>query len=290
MASVAVSSYPSPMIGGTDKKRKHKLTEQRGRQKINGQINDLKNLLPECKYVITTKASILECAVKSLQRLQTLCNQLMQSNKTLQKENKRLRAELSKYSPSFNFSGEESPREDFNLTLPSILPIPGFQELSQVDGLLGEDDGQFPDLNYSSPQSSPSTFSSPTSYSPASPINEDTGFSSYDDDQEYYKVSKRRMLLVFLFMLPFFLSIDNMGVYPQEVGQGGRTILGNEMNHKETFSYFDLARLIWYIILGMIAVSWFTNCLLWIHGLGKHTNVLASQFKQLFFSQPNNIG
>jgi len=90
------TNSPPGIFTVTEKKRKHKETEQRGRDKINQQILQLKSLLPECKYVMTTKASVLECTVSSLKRLQTLCSQLMFSNKRLQKENRALRSELER--------------------------------------------------------------------------------------------------------------------------------------------------------------------------------------------------
>jgi len=80
-----------------EKKRRHVLTEQQGRQKINLELENLKQLLPECRYVPTTKLSILSCAVSSLKKLNAMCAQLLVSNKQLQKENKRLQFELEQY-------------------------------------------------------------------------------------------------------------------------------------------------------------------------------------------------
>jgi hypothetical protein len=133
---------------------------------------------------MTTKASILECAVKSLHRLQTLYNQLVQSNKQLQKENKRLRAELAKHSPSFHFSGEDnSPIEEFGSIPPPLL---NFDELS-AEGILGEN-GPFPDFGYSSPITS-----SPVSTNVSPQMEND--LSSFDEEKDYFRVSKRRLLV-----------------------------------------------------------------------------------------------
>jgi len=81
-----------------EKKRKqvHKASEQKGRQRINNQINDLKNLLPECANVVTTKAFILERAVDSLKRLQDAILHMQSYNRKMQKENSILAGECEK--------------------------------------------------------------------------------------------------------------------------------------------------------------------------------------------------
>jgi len=76
------------------KTKKQKQTEQKGRHKINEQINELKHLLPECRYVSTTKASVLECAVNSLKKLQNAKDQLEAANQKLHRENQTLRVEV----------------------------------------------------------------------------------------------------------------------------------------------------------------------------------------------------
>ena len=169
--------------------------------------------------MITTKASILECAVKSLQRLQNLCNSLMQSNKQLQKENKRLRMELSKYSPSFSFSGEDgSPSEDFVASMP-MLPVPGFHDLAQVDGLL--DNSQFPTMDY------PSSSSSPLNYSP----DENEISSSYEED-DYYRFNKRRMLVNIYHLLSYCIGLGKEELFCL-IGQSVR-MFSQPMNPHQT--------------------------------------------------------
>jgi len=72
------------------KKRKHNLVSKKGRQKINDQIKQLKDLLPECKDVECNKASILHCTVKNLKKYENLTKQLTHNNQALLEENSRL--------------------------------------------------------------------------------------------------------------------------------------------------------------------------------------------------------
>jgi len=80
-----------------EKKRKiHKTSEQKGRQRINAQINILKNMLPECASVVTTKAYILERAVDTLRRLEMAVDQMENFNKKIAKENHKMSLECEK--------------------------------------------------------------------------------------------------------------------------------------------------------------------------------------------------
>jgi len=266
----------APVVG--EKKRKHKLTEQKGRQKINTQINDLKNMLPECKYVMTTKASVLECAVKSLQRMQSLCNQLMHSNKQLQKENKQLRTELAKYSTtSFGSDILDDLVSDRILQMPPS--VSNFEDLSQVDGLTGNDDllGSNFGLDYS-----PS--SSDLLHEIHSPSSEDFGF---DESEEFHKVSKRRILMVFLFMLPFFLSLDNFTLGAQTgLRLNSRVLLeDSRVDSPISYSYyFDILKFIWYMVLSIVGVMYIVHSLLWINGFGQHTVKISQKARRNFLS------
>lgn len=69
-----------------EQKARHNLTSKRGRQRINTEINALKELLPECQGVGCHKAFVLENAVSTLKKLQTRCNQLQLENAVLQQE------------------------------------------------------------------------------------------------------------------------------------------------------------------------------------------------------------
>eukprot|EP01113_Clastostelium_recurvatum_P017946 TRINITY_DN2116_c0_g1_i2.p1 TRINITY_DN2116_c0_g1~~TRINITY_DN2116_c0_g1_i2.p1 ORF type:complete len:261 (+),score=86.20 TRINITY_DN2116_c0_g1_i2:101-883(+) len=79
-----------------DRKERHNTTERKGRQKINSEIAMLRELLPEIQSSTTPKASILQCAVDNLKRLQSLAYQLLNSNVQLKEENKRLWAEVNR--------------------------------------------------------------------------------------------------------------------------------------------------------------------------------------------------
>jgi len=88
-----------------DKKRKiHKTSEQKGRQRINAQINHLKNMLPECASVVTTKAYILERAVDTLRRLEIAVDQMQVLNKKIAKENQKMSLECEKQRKVCGFS------------------------------------------------------------------------------------------------------------------------------------------------------------------------------------------
>jgi len=62
----------------------------------------LKELLPEIQNSAAPKASILQCAVDNLKRLQTLAYQLLNSNMQLKEENKKLWAEVNRLRSCLN--------------------------------------------------------------------------------------------------------------------------------------------------------------------------------------------
>lgn len=70
-------------------RQKHNLISQRGRQRINDEINKLKQILPECRDVECNKAAVLQCAVKNIENFtrytSTLCINLQNHEKELQR-------------------------------------------------------------------------------------------------------------------------------------------------------------------------------------------------------------
>jgi len=76
------------------KKDTHNKCEQKGRQKINDKINELKDLLPECQTSAANKAAILRSAADSIKRFQFICYQLFASNMKLDEENGKIRDEI----------------------------------------------------------------------------------------------------------------------------------------------------------------------------------------------------
>jgi len=277
----------------TEKKRKHKITEQKGRQKINDQINELKSMLPECRYVNTTKASVLECTVNAMKRLQSLGTQLMTANGKLQKENKRLRAVLEKYDPAAANSWDLN---DPDLDLPDdIIPNLASQNiLGSLTDLLPSDpsSGISSPLDESSylssaeysgmPTSSPPSSSPPiTSFNYIQSVTQEpprTQFSSlpYSDDftanPSGYKFSKRRLLLVVLLIVPFFVSFDSL-MQPQpsllstSEPSSFRTLL-EKSSPAEVFAavyYLDIARFAFYFVLGAVGIHWTANTVKWFN-------------------------
>jgi len=79
-----------------ERRDRHNDTERKGRQKINNEINSLKELLPELQNSVSPKANVLQCAVENIQRLQQLCQQLLNTNIHLKDENKKLWAEVNR--------------------------------------------------------------------------------------------------------------------------------------------------------------------------------------------------
>lgn len=63
-----------------ERRDRHNDTERKGRQKINSEISSLKELLPELQNAVSPKANVLQCAVDNIKRLQTLCQQLLNTN------------------------------------------------------------------------------------------------------------------------------------------------------------------------------------------------------------------
>jgi len=79
-----------------ERRDRHNDTERKGRQKINNEINSLKDLLPELQNAVSPKANVLQCAVDNIKRLQALCQQLLNTNMHLKDENKKLWAEVNR--------------------------------------------------------------------------------------------------------------------------------------------------------------------------------------------------
>jgi len=79
-----------------ERRDRHNDTERKGRQKINGEITALKDLLPELQNSVSPKANVLQCAVDNIKRLQTLCQQLLNTNLHLKDENKKLWVEVNR--------------------------------------------------------------------------------------------------------------------------------------------------------------------------------------------------
>jgi hypothetical protein len=95
------TGFPKNLAANVDQSKKliddkiltrmrHNEHSRKGRQKINDQIEKLKNLIPECKYATQNKASILLAAVRMLERLQLEEKELQNEYQELLKENSRL--------------------------------------------------------------------------------------------------------------------------------------------------------------------------------------------------------
>jgi hypothetical protein len=79
-----------------ERRDRHNDTERKGRQKINSEITALKELLPELQNAVSPKANVLQCAVDNIKRLQSLCQQLLNTNMNMKDENKKLWAEVNR--------------------------------------------------------------------------------------------------------------------------------------------------------------------------------------------------
>jgi len=308
----AQDSPPSspPENVASERKRRHKLTEQRGRQKINSQINELKDLLPECKYVITTKASVLECAINSLKRLQSVCNQLVSTNKKLQQENKWLRQELERIGTPKNMMPMIDPEldqaqlgeaalqaQDTGIGAPELpttftqpLPDDGF---GFFDGIPRASDMESIPTQYlqrnnyfnNSPENSSPTNSSVGNSPPHYENNflapntlhledaEEDPFSVVLESQGY-KISKQKLFLMFLFLIPFFFSLDNINVGLSNAGTSvastARTLMSNNFISipQVTIGYYlEILRLLFYIFFGTMGLTWIANTILWFFKL-----------------------
>jgi len=320
-----------------ERKKRHKLTEQRGRQKINNQINDLKELLPECRYVNTTKASVLECAINSLKRFQGVCNQLMIANKKLQDENKYLRAELDKVLAAKSSQPTENTNpasnnlvdiEKFFTSDPNPAPIPQpttttssiddffcdkFEPLNNVSAHSSSDsffegvpasttsvdpstltkrnhDDFTSSLNSSSPSSS-SSFGSPhvsgsspgsqfgSNESPVDSPDEEDPLFAVVQQQGYFRWTKPRLFLIFLFLLPFCFSVDNVGLpTPATAMSTARNLMSTNFlatAERSLGYYLEVIRLLFYLFWGTMGLAWITNTILWFFKLeSKETQIL----------------
>jgi len=76
------------------RKEMHNATEKRRREKINDKINELKEILPQCKTYGSNKASILHHAVEYIKVLQSNNSTLGQANTKLQESNTQLVGEM----------------------------------------------------------------------------------------------------------------------------------------------------------------------------------------------------
>jgi len=294
-----------------DKKRKLKATEQKGRHKINEQINELKLLLPECRYVSTTKASVLECAVNSLRKLQSAREQLEAANQKLLKENDALREEIE--------SDESSGNEDTNhcseiefLGDPNNQPPVSFNSSGSNMNLLSDSLFQQGIYRNSSspfaPMSSPSLPGTPGSLltssnssmenimrrsTPSPPsietfipsamqsqLNTDNSVLTINDNrlqggnQELnYKMSKRKLLLVILLIVPLFLSFEAPNA-PGSIGGlanngKSRVLLDYSMGEARgtlfaSIYVLDMIRVIVYCCLGFLGLKWTTSSFIWL--------------------------
>lgn len=83
-------------------RQRHNIISQKGRQKINDQIMLLKRILPECRDVECNKASILNCAVRTLEKFNLYQAQVMQANALLERENRKLLKIIEKLEAELN--------------------------------------------------------------------------------------------------------------------------------------------------------------------------------------------
>jgi len=90
------------------KKDTHNKCEQKGRQKINDKINELKDLLPECQSSPANKAAILRSAADSIKRFQFICYQLYSSNVKMEEENRKIHEEIARLRGVIGLAANES--------------------------------------------------------------------------------------------------------------------------------------------------------------------------------------
>ncbi|PRP82035.1 hypothetical protein PROFUN_03725 [Planoprotostelium fungivorum] len=331
----------SPRI---DKKRRHQATEQKGRQKINLQILDLKNLLPECRSVPTTKASVLECATSSLRRLQSLSVTLTNQNKSLLRENKKLHAELNRlreagvfvqvitsdddepaikstelFSPEYSLSPEQlflgsSPSNSMvfpptkNISAPNVMQDVRLPDLSVEPQPLSchEDDPFLTDyltnLFQSSEEGTPTTdsdFSSPDGSSPLYSPSSSFKFTPFgpldiplsDDsppDSSFTRFTKRRLLFVFLFMIPLFMSLDSLIPSNERFESNDIGAVRVPLEHDASYEttgisiqhYWDILRLVWFVVGGITGLGWVIGAFVWVNGLSEKYTYEESQKEQ----------
>jgi len=335
---------PKYEIKHETKKRRHQVTEQKGRARINVQILDLKNLLPECRFVPTTKASVLECASSSIRRLQALASSLSDQNKSLIRENKKLHAELNRLRDSGVFvqtfssdpldeleldsdlfasgSGEfvlspdqlflgSPPKSSFLScsSLPDLFPgvinvmegveLPDLAVDNRPLSCSSDADPFVTDYTYSSPSAGSSPLYSPNSSQSfltfsgsdlSSPDSSDQDF----DPSSFTRFTKRRLLFVFLFMIPLFLTLEPFfpaGIQSDEQKGTTREMLGSAETERSilTFDdYWDIVRVIWYVIGGIMGISWLVNALLWANKLSEDYTYKTEQVNNI--KKVNNKG
>jgi len=79
---------------GEERKEMHNATEKRRREKINTKINELRDLIPQCKNYGANKAAVLNHTVEYIKQINSNYAQLMSTNRQLQDTNAQLVAEL----------------------------------------------------------------------------------------------------------------------------------------------------------------------------------------------------
>lgn len=82
--------------GGKKVVNHHSKGEQKGRQKINDKISELKELLPECQSGAANKAAVLRSAADQIRKYQYVCYQLFMSNMKIGDENNKVREEINR--------------------------------------------------------------------------------------------------------------------------------------------------------------------------------------------------
>jgi len=105
------------------KKDTHNKCEQKGRQKINDKINELKDLLPECQTSAANKAAILRSAADSIKRFQFICYQLFASNMKLDEENAKIRDEINRLKGVMGIPVDTTISNNGNLEVHRVEPL-----------------------------------------------------------------------------------------------------------------------------------------------------------------------
>lgn len=299
-----------------ERKRRHKLTEQRGRQKINTQITELKDLLPECKYVITTKASVLECAINSLKRLQSVCNQLVTTNKKLQSENAFLRQELERVTATRSSQQHTESQDPFainNFADSSLYQAPQDDAYSFFEGIPQANSIDLSNNSFTteptkdhSPSSSPATTSdssggnSPQNYLPQHLVREED-----DEDPlsavvkaQGYKISRQKLFLIFLFLVPFFFSLENLNLPLM-----GSTVSATARNLMSTSNFngfistptltlgflLEVVRLMFYVFWGIMGFTWIANTAKWFFQLESKEDTISPPTNGQFFATYSRV-
>jgi hypothetical protein len=103
-----------------DMRQRHNIISQKGRQKINDQIMLLKRILPECRDVECNKASILNCAVRTLEKFNLYQAQVVQANMLLERENRKLLKIIEKLEAELNHCRTLHPKAHAMKLLPII--------------------------------------------------------------------------------------------------------------------------------------------------------------------------